>query len=69
MEFKGTKAKKVILEELEEQGHPERVEDVIFWALEYYCEHNKGTHGSAIAYYIKERILEEETLGKEADDE
>lgn len=54
-------AKKIILEELEENNHPEHVENVIFWALEYYCQHRKKrTLGEAIAYTIKERILEEE---------
>jgi len=54
-------AKKIILEELEEQTHPERVEDVIFWALEYYAENRKqGTWGETIAYSIKQRILDEE---------
>jgi len=56
-----TKAKEIILEELEEQSHPEKVEDVIFWALEYYAESEpKGTWGRTIAYAIKERILEAE---------
>lgn len=56
-----SKAKQIILEELDEQGHPEKVEDVIFWALEYYCQHrNEGTWGEAVAYLIKERILHAE---------
>ena len=29
-----SKAKEILLDELNEQGHPEKVEDVIFWALE-----------------------------------
>jgi len=54
-------AKEVLLDELNEQGHPEKVEDVIFWALEYYAESEpKGTWGRSIAYSIKERILEAE---------
>jgi hypothetical protein len=54
-------AKKIILEELSENSHPERVEDVIFWALEAYAKSEpKNTMGRVIAYSIKERILEEE---------
>jgi len=53
-------AKEVLIDELDEQGHPEKVEDVIFWALEHYALHHKDKMGGAIAHYIKERILEEE---------
>lgn len=54
-------AKRVIIDELDEQMHPEMVEDVIFWALEFYAENKKeSTLGRAIAYAIKERILDEE---------
>ena len=54
-------AKKILLDELNEQAHPERVEDVIFWALEHYAKSEpKGTWGRIIAYAIKERILEAE---------
>ena len=39
-------AKEIIIDELENGIHPEKVEDVIFWALEYYCTHRrKGTWG------------------------
>ena len=56
-----TTAKKILLDELNEQAHPERVEDVIFWALEHYSKSEpKGTWGRVIAYAIKERILEAE---------
>lgn len=58
-----TTAKDVLLEELDEQGHPVMVEDVIFWALEYYAENfDKGnpTSGKAVAYYLVERIKEQE---------
>ncbi len=59
-------AKKIILEELEENNHPEHVENVIFWALEYYCKHRKKkTWGELIAYAIKERIIEAEKLDRE----
>ena len=58
-------ARKVILDELIENTHPEKVEDVIFWALEEYCK-NRKTNGSLIAFSIKERILEAE---KGRDDE
>ena len=55
------KAKEIILEELREQGHPERVEDVIFWALEYYYKNRKkGTWGEVIASCIVQRIKESE---------
>lgn len=58
-----TVAKDILLEELYEQGHPVMVEDVIFWALEYYSENfDKGnpTYGKAVAYYLVERIKEQE---------
>ena len=56
-----SKSKEILLEELNEQGHPEKVEDVIFWALEEYAKSEpKGTWGRTIAYAIKERILEAE---------
>ena len=56
-----SKAKEILLDELNEQGHPEKVEDVIFWALEHYAKSEpKGTWGRAIAYSIKERISEAE---------
>lgn len=54
-------AKKVLLYELEEQMHPVPVEDVIFWALEFYAENKKGEiWGKTIANTIKARILEKE---------
>ena len=56
-----SKAKEVLLFELEEQMHPERVEDVIFWALEYYYKNrNRGTWGEIIAYSIVRAIKEAE---------
>lgn len=56
-----TPARKILLDELKEQTHPERVEDVIFWALTRYVDTEpRGTMGRAIAYAIKERILEAE---------
>jgi hypothetical protein len=62
-------AKKIILDELNEQSHPERVEDVIFWALEYYCENRKhGTWGETIAYAIKQRILDAEEIKSDRKD-
>jgi len=53
-------AKQIILDELKEQSHLKPVEDVIFWALEYYAKHQKDTNGSLTAYCIKQRILEAE---------
>ena len=56
-----SKAKEVLLFELEEQMHPERVEDVIFWALEYYYKNShRGTWGEIIAYSIVSAIKEAE---------
>ena len=53
-------AKKIILDELMENSHPEKVEDVIFGALEVYANSSpeKKTIGSLVAYDIKERILD-----------
>lgn len=52
-------AKKVIISELENQTHPEKVEDVIFWALEFYAK--KGnTWGSIVANSIVENIKQTE---------
>jgi hypothetical protein len=54
-------AKKILIEELEEQAHPERVEDVIFWALEYYYNNRKlGTWGETIAFHLIQRIKDAE---------
>lgn len=62
-----TIAKKILLDELNEQAHPEKVEDVIFWALEHYANSEpKGTLGRTIAYAIKERILEEENTKRKS---
>jgi len=56
-----SKAKEILLDELTEQGHPEKVEDVIFWALEAYAKSEpKGTWGRTIAYAIKQRIIDAE---------
>ena len=55
------KAKEIIIDELNEQGHVEPVEDVIFWALEFYAKHHKDTRGGVVSYSIVERIKEEET--------
>lgn len=56
-------AKAIIIDEIIEDSHIENVEDVIFWALEFYADQNKGTNGSIIAYAIKERIKEAEKRG------
>ena len=52
--------KEIILDELEEQMHPELVETVIFRALEHYSKSQPlGQDWSkTIAFCIKERILE-----------
>lgn len=59
-----TTAKRILLDELNNQTHPEKVEDVIFWALEYYCENKepKGTWGATIAFAIKQRIEDAENM-------
>lgn len=55
--------KEILLDELNEQRHPELVENVIFWALEYYANSDpKGSWGRIIAHSIKERILEAEKV-------
>ena len=57
-----SKAKEILLDELEEQGYPEYVEDVIFWALEYYYKNReRGTWGEFIASCIVQRIKEAES--------
>lgn len=54
-------AKSVLIEELEEQSHPEKVEDVIFWALEFYAQNkSEPTFGKLIASAIVARIKEVE---------
>ena len=56
-----SEAKEILLNELNEQGLPEKVEDVIFWALEAYAKSEpKGAWGRIIAHAIKERILDAE---------
>lgn len=54
-------AKNILIEELEEQGHPEKVEDVIFWALEFYAKNKPGnTWGKIIASAIVQNIETQE---------
>lgn len=55
--------REIILDELNEQMHPERVEDVIFWALESYAKSKTeyDTWGKCIAYAIVQRIKEAES--------
>lgn len=56
-----TISKKVLIEELEEQIHPEKVEDVIFWALEFYAKQITGNAlVKSIAYSICENIKAQE---------
>ncbi|MFD0701761.1 hypothetical protein [Myroides pelagicus] len=56
-----TVAKDIIIDELNEQGHPVMVEDVIVWALEFYADMKPGYGGAMVASYIVGRIKEEET--------
>lgn len=56
-----SKAKEVLLFELDEQMHPARVEDVIYDALNYYYENNNNeTWNEMIAYSIVKAIEEAE---------
>lgn len=57
--------KEIILDELDEQGHLARVEDVIYTAIRYYCDNVKGTTMSCTAFSIAERIDDETTELKE----
>ena len=59
--MKKVTVKSIIIDELKEQGHLERVEDVIYTALRHYSDNVKGTRMSAIAFWIAERIDEETT--------
>ena len=55
-------AKKILLEEIKENGHPEKVEDVIFWALKFYADtYPVGTLGRATASAIVARIKDAES--------
>ena len=60
-------SKEIIIDELNEQGHPEQVEHVIFWALEHYAKRGEGTWGETIAYTIVNRIKESEQGNKVTD--
>lgn len=55
-------AKQVLVQELKDNTHPERVEDVIFWALEHYSKRGKGTLGEVVASCLVDRIKEEEVI-------
>lgn len=57
-------SRKIILDELIENSHVEKVEDVIFWALEYYYK-NKKSNGTLVAYSIIQRIKDAEREGDE----
>ena len=51
--------KRILLFELNEKAHIENVEDVIYWALEYYSEKKDDTKGGVIAFCIKQAIDDE----------
>lgn len=53
-------SKAIILDEIIENSHIEKVEDVIFWALENYAETKKGFNGGIVANAIVERIKDAE---------
>lgn len=56
-------AREIILDELIENSHIEKVEDVIYWALEDYFK-SKQSNGSIVAYAIIQRIKEAELKGE-----
>ena len=58
-------SKKIIIDELIEQPHHEKVEHVIFWALEAYSKSESRTNGKMIAYAIIERIKDSENTSEE----
>ena len=53
-------SKRILIDELIEQGHPEQVENVIYHALKDYAENNKQTWSGAIAFAIKSRLEDAE---------
>ena len=57
-------SRKIILDELIENSHVEKVEDVIFWALEHYFK-TKKSNGTLVAYAIIQRIKDAEREGEE----
>ena len=56
--------KAILLDELIENNHMEKVEDVIFWALAHYKKVKPDFKGGVIASAIIERIKEAELKGK-----
>ena len=56
-------AKQILLDELIEDAHHENIEDVIFWALEAYCNDGKDTTGRMIAHAIVQGIKDAEQRG------
>jgi len=50
----------ILLQELQENTYIERVEDVIFWALEAYAKKEEPSNGSIVAYAIVNRIKDAE---------
>lgn len=55
-------AEKILIEELNENTHPELVEDVIFWALKEYSKKEEPSNGSMVAYAIVHRIKDAEGI-------
>lgn len=55
-----SKQKKVLIDELIEDSHLQKVEDVIFWALQDYAEKNKGMQSGVVAFSISQRMIEAE---------
>jgi len=51
---------KILIDELIEQGHPEKVENVIYHALKDYAANNKQTWPGTIASCITQRIEDEQ---------
>lgn len=59
-----TTAKQTILTLLHEQGHPEKVENVIVWALDHYAKKGDNTMGEIIAYAMVKSIRKAEKEAK-----
>jgi len=59
-----SESKKIIIDEILEQGHIVLVQDVIYNALSEYAENQKGSNYGAVAFCIKSRIDDAEETGE-----
>ena len=48
--------KKILIDELLEDSHPQPVEEVIFFALAEYAKNNKQNWNGTIAFAVSKRI-------------